>query len=104
MRTEGRPRSLPRVSTRIAVAEADLVSVKWRTLFSEDELDELREGGRVDLAGGLYSVCWKCRCVVKLNKTFFGGLHLCKNKYDGPPLEPLEEARELLEKIRDGRT
>ncbi len=45
--------------------------------FNTGELLQLLDGQRLELAGGLYAMCSKCRRVVQLNKRFLGSLHLC---------------------------
>lgn len=47
-------------------------------LFSDDEIDRLMAGERVELGAAVYRVCGRCRRVVRLNKPVVGGLHFCE--------------------------
>jgi len=43
-----------------------------------DERKKLWKGGRLEIGNGIYSMCRKCYGLVKINKWFFGSIHLCE--------------------------
>lgn len=45
--------------------------------LTPEEKEHLRNGGTVWKGSSAYAICGNCRCLVKVNKTFFGGLHVC---------------------------
>jgi hypothetical protein len=46
-------------------------------MFTQEEREDLLEGKRVVIGNSIYLLCFNCRCVVKVNKFFFGSMHVC---------------------------
>lgn len=46
-------------------------------MFTAKEKATLLRGERVVIANAVYCLCFKCRCVIKVNKWLFGSLHVC---------------------------
>ena len=46
-------------------------------IFTKEEIEELRKGGRIIVGNSIYMMCGKCFRAVKLNKFIFGALHIC---------------------------
>ena len=46
--------------------------------FTPEEKAILMRGGAVDMAGKRWMMCQQCRQAIRVNKCFFGSLHICE--------------------------
>jgi len=46
--------------------------------FTEEEIKYMRLGGLIHINSAIYSSCFRCNSIVKINKFIFGSIHFCK--------------------------
>jgi len=54
-----------------------------RMMFSDIQWKQLSKGEPVSIGSNIYRVCGACYAVIKVNKRFFGSMHICEEGQDG---------------------